>query len=225
MRKFKLFSLFLLFTLIASMIVGSAAAQDYRCIGFSIQLRNDDTVAHTATIYFGRFSDGSALTHTASLTLQPGESGFLRLYANIPDVRFFLGGGPGGLTIIGADDFGNAVTLDTCNGGRIDDGRVNDGPNQLAAPVAVYCAAPNIEVYKINAETGEGSLVIQEPQVSGEPESGENQLLASAEGVTLSWLANGSYQINTVNFEGNPFIIAWNGCDGGSLDYIAPRSG
>lgn len=116
MYKSRIFLLFLLVSLSASIAVGSASAQVYRCIGFSVQLRNDTAIAQTATIYFGRPSDNAPLSHTARLTLQPGESGILRLYANIPDVPFFLGGGPGGLTIIGASDFGDVALSHNCNG-------------------------------------------------------------------------------------------------------------
>lgn len=226
MFRKRLFIISLLFILafVSLAAAGSAAAQDRSCIAFSVELRNDYGSPLTADVYFAAVSDDRILSPVASLTLHPGETGVLRLVWNVLNgIPFYLGGGPGGLTILSASSFGDAISSDNCDGGFIGDGRINDGPNQLAAPVAVYCAAGNIDVYKIDATTGAGSLVIREPQVSGKPAGGANTLLASEQGVSLSWLADGRYQIDTVNFEGNPFIIIWNGCDRSSVALIAPQ--
>ncbi|MBZ0297900.1 MAG: hypothetical protein K8L99_35425, partial [Anaerolineae bacterium] len=107
--------------------------------------------------------------------------------------------------------------------GNLLDGRINnDQTKDVAAPVAVYCADGNVDVYKIDAETGKGTLVIREPQVEGTPEDGENTLLASAEGVSLYWLSTGEYQVNTPNFEGILYSIVWEGCDSRTLYHLAP---
>ena len=44
-----------------------------------------------------------------------------------------------------------------CVGGRIGDGRINDGPNELGAPLAAYCAGGGIEVWEID-ENAQGIL-------------------------------------------------------------------
>jgi hypothetical protein len=44
-----------------------------------------------------------------------------------------------------------------CVGGRIGDGRINDGPNELGAPLAAYCADGDIEVWEID-ENAQGIL-------------------------------------------------------------------
>ncbi len=96
------------------------------------------------------------------------------------------------------------------------DGRLNDDQQRdVAAPVAVYCADGNIDIYKIDAETGDGTRIISVAQVEGSPES--TQLLASAEGVSLYWLDTGEYHINTTNFEGKPYWINWVGCSSDAL--------
>ena len=222
-RRFWLTISLVVIVLAAALAVPTAASagSGVVCIGFSVTLRNDSTEPHTATVFYANLVDSSPLSPTATLTLNPRETGVLRLFANVPtDVDFYLAGGPGGLTILGADYFGDVAPASDCDGGRIGDGRLNDGANQLAAPVAVYCLDGNIDVYRIDPETAQGSLVIREPQVSGQPESGTNTILASSQGVFLSWLANGRYQIDTVNDEGKPYIITWNGCDPDSLERI-----
>ncbi len=96
------------------------------------------------------------------------------------------------------------------------DGRLNN--NQLkdvAAPVAIYCTEDTIDVYKIDAETGDGTRIISVAQVEGMPES--TQLLGSAQGVELYWLDTGEYQINASNFEGTPYWINWVGCSSDAL--------
>ncbi len=98
------------------------------------------------------------------------------------------------------------------------DGRLNNEQGKdVAAPVAVYCADGNIDVYKIDAETGDGTRIISVAQVEGSPES--TQLLASAEGVSLYWLDTGEYHINTTNFEGKPYWINWVGCSSDALTH------
>lgn len=106
--------------------------------------------------------------------------------------------------------------------GNLYDGRINNSQlKDVAAPVAIYCADGNINIWKIDAETGEGTLVITHPQVTGTPEGGNTQL-ATAEGVSLYWLEGGQYQVNTPNFEGNLYSIMWQGCDSKTLTHLAP---
>jgi hypothetical protein len=99
------------------------------------------------------------------------------------------------------------------------DGRINnDQSRDVAAPVAVYCAAGNIDVYQIDVDTGSGTLVLRVPQVEGTPAG--TQLLQMVQGVSLYWLETGDYQLMTANFEGLPYVITWAGCDSGTLAHL-----
>jgi hypothetical protein len=100
------------------------------------------------------------------------------------------------------------------------DGRLNNSQTKdVAAPVAVYCTEQDtLAIFKIDAETGAGTQVINQPFVTETP--AENQLLASANGVNLYLLATGEYQINAPNFEGKLYSIAWTGCDFGTLVHL-----
>ena len=100
------------------------------------------------------------------------------------------------------------------------DGRLNNNQKKdVAAPVAVYCTAQDtLAIFKIDAETGAGTQVINQPFATETP--ADNQLLASADGVSLYLLATGEYQINAPNFEGKLYSIAWTGCDFGTLVHL-----
>jgi hypothetical protein len=51
------------------------------------------------------------------------------------------------------------LSADNCVGGRIGDGRINDGPSELGASLAAYCNADSgIDVYSIDKSTSEGTL-------------------------------------------------------------------
>ena len=107
--------------------------------------------------------------------------------------------------------------------GNLLDGRLNNSQlKDVAAPVAVYCADGNINIWKINADTGEGTLIITTPQVEGTPEGGNTEL-ASAEGISLYWLEGGQYQLNAPSFEGELYSITWEGCDSSTLFHLAPQ--
>ncbi|MCB9451032.1 MAG: hypothetical protein H6672_06305 [Anaerolineaceae bacterium] len=99
------------------------------------------------------------------------------------------------------------------------DGRINNEPtHDAAAPVVVYCADDNLDVYWVDPSTSQGRLVIRVVKVSGVPEDG-TQILGSAGGVILYWLADGRYQINTTYANGKPYTINWNGCDSSTLEH------
>lgn len=49
------------------------------------------------------------------------------------------------------------LPLSDCVGSRIGDGRINDGPDELGAPLAAYCADGSIEVWEIDTEA-QGTL-------------------------------------------------------------------
>ena len=220
-KTFLTFALVLTILAASAAFVGGAAAQDYGCVAFAVRLRNDTGTPQTATIFFGDPFTFTPLTDTVSRTLLPGETGTLRLVASVP-LPVYMGGGPGWLTVLGFNHFGDIITEENCVGGSIGDGRINDGANQLAAPVAVYCTRGNLEAYKIDAETGRGDLAFQTPLVNGASQEG-GTLLASGLGIELYWRADGKYQLNTLNFEGNLYAIAWVGCDGSEFEYIAPQ--
>ena len=136
------------------------------CVAFDVLLRNDLPFSATATIAFILpFPPFTQLTPTQSLTLAPGEVGYLRLVADLSvPPPYILGGGPGGLTILGVSNFGNVITPDNCSGGGISDGRINNGGNQLGAPVAIYCSAVGdggIDVYDIDPSSGDGTLAFR----------------------------------------------------------------
>jgi hypothetical protein len=219
-HRFILIGLLAVLLLSSFAFVGSAAAKDQICYALEIDFRND--TGETRTARMDVVTQYGVHIISVSLTLAPGETGTMRLVTNLPLNQGILFGHIefGGLTLLSVAE--DIPTSDNCDGGRIGDGRINDGASQLAAPVAVYCHAGNIDIYRIDAETGAGELVISVPQVSGAPADGTTQLAAEG-GVILSWREDGKYQVNTVNFEGNPYIIAWQGCDGRTLDYIAPQ--
>ncbi|RMF80411.1 MAG: hypothetical protein D6737_08105 [Chloroflexi bacterium] len=53
------------------------------------------------------------------------------------------------------------VALNNCVAGGVGDGRINDGPRQLGAPVAIFCGPlGSVAVWDINAETGNGTIAI-----------------------------------------------------------------
>jgi hypothetical protein len=191
-------------------MVGSAAAAS--CAAFAVTLRNNDTVAHTASVFFVSLDDFSIVSHTASITLQPGETGVLRLVSSVPNLNILLGGGPNGLTVIGIDSFGDAITMANCDGGRIGDGRLNDGSDQLAAPVAVYDTEQGLDVYLINPTNGNGDKIFTatDEEVADVGETpGANTIIDSANGVALYRLASGEFQINATNFDGSPYAFDW----------------
>lgn len=203
--------------------VRGAAAADYGCVAFAADLRNDTGSPQTATVFFADWFTDAALTNTASLTLLPGQTGTLRLVAFVP-LPVYAGGGPGGLTVLGINPFGDVISVDNCIGGSIGDGRINDGADQLAAPVAVYCQSGLVHIYKIDPETGAGELALSVEQVSSMPTDGTT-LLGADMGIEIYWRPDGKYQVNTVNFEGNLYAIAWRGCSKTDFEYIAPQPG
>ena len=100
------------------------------------------------------------------------------------------------------------------------DGRVN--ATECAPPVVPFCLPYGIYVYAIDPETGEGSLLMMVRDevlaAIGVPE--ENTPLAQANGVILSRLSTGEYQINALDFEGKPYILVWDDCPPGEVYLI-----
>ena len=100
------------------------------------------------------------------------------------------------------------------------DGRVNAA--ECAPPVVPFCLPYGIYVYAIDPETGEGSqlMMVRDEVLAaiGVPE--ENTPLAQANGVILSRLMTGEYQINALDFEGNPYVLVWDDCPPGEVYLI-----
>jgi hypothetical protein len=92
-----------------------------------------------------------------SVILGPGESRLVVLVAAVPS------GHPGAVASIGGGGLTPSVTgpipVTNCFGGLIGDGRINDGANELGAPLAAYCNSDGgIDVYSISKDTSEGTL-------------------------------------------------------------------
>lgn len=200
--------------------VGGAAASANFCFVLELGLSNDTD--STSTAYGAIVNLQGNVFVSSSLMLAPGESGTLLLVGNLPLNQSYLhlDLNLGNLTLISL--FTDLPTRDNCDGGSIGDGRLNDGANQLAAPVAVYCEGGNINVYSIDPETGAGELAVSVEQVSGTPADG-TMLLGANMGVEIYWREDGKYQVNTLNFEGNLYSIAWHGCSGADFEHIAPQ--
>lgn len=169
-----------------------ALAEDQVCRVFDVDLRNDTGAAGTATIYFGDVGTGNPLTATKTLTLNPGESGKLRFAAFVPaSATIFLGGGPGSLTIVSINSFGETTADSVCGSTgvpMIDDGRIN--AYDLAAPLAAYCSNGGIAVWHIDGE-GQGTLAFTttadqiSAALSTAASSQQNQLVAEGMGDSL----------------------------------------
>lgn len=103
------------------------------------------------------------------------------------------------------------------------DGRINNSQTKdVAAPVAIYCTREDtIAIFRIDPVTSKGTRIINHPR--GDEPAAENQLLASAEGVSLFLLSTGEYQVNAPNFEFNLYSITWEGCDPSTLVHLSPQ--
>jgi hypothetical protein len=105
----------------------------------------------------------------------------------------------------------------------VSDGRVN--VYHCGSPVAVYCVGEGIDVYGVDPQTGAGEMLIRVSrdaiEAIGIPE-GAHATVAEADGVLLSRLTDGKFQLNTHYDEGKPYIIAWAGCpDAGEVEILA----
>ncbi len=186
----------LLFSYFVVLSPRPALAEDQVCYMFDVDLSNDTGSPSTATIFFYDVVTSQPLTSTNSLTLNPGESGRLRLAAFIPaGVTVELGGGPGGLTIGTVRSFGGPADASECSSGvpMINDGRIN--ALDLAAPLAAYCSSGGIAVWDIDSE-GQGTLAFTATAdqisagLSAAASSGQNQLVAEGMGDSLYALSS-----------------------------------
>lgn len=117
-----------------------------------------------------------------------------------------------------------------CNGDDLDvfipclvgDGRLN--ALHCGAPISVYCEGEGIDVYAIDPESGDGRLLLrlsaEEIEAIGIPE-GENVTLAEQDGVLLSRLTDGKFQLNATYPDGKPYIITWDACPATEIETLA----
>ncbi len=105
-------------------------------------------------------------------------------------------------------------------GCRFADGRVN--ATECAPPVVPYCLPYGIFVYEIDPATGAGSLLmmVRDEVIAAVGVPDENTALAQANGVILSRLATGEFQINALDFEGKPYTLVWDDCPPGEVYLI-----
>lgn len=199
--------------------VGSASAapiittsSSTYCIAWAIRLTNTggEPMEIDSSLY--RFDSELQLVDAESFTLQPGEtrdtrvigfaprySWFAITYYSVPTLSFEI------LTY-------GQIGLENCLGGKIGDGRLNDGGDQLAAPVAVYDTEQGLDVYLINPANGNGDKIFtatdeEVADVGDTPEV--NTVIDSANGVVLYRLTSGEFQINATNFDGSPYAFDW----------------
>ncbi len=90
------------------------------------------------------------------------------------------------------------------------DGRIHA---DAAAPFAVYCIEPGLQVYGVN-DDGQGWLaftVDSEAMNADAPD--ENTVIAEAGNIRLYQLTSGDFQINAgPDAEGKVYVLTWNGC-------------
>ena len=95
----------------------------------------------------------------------------------------------------------------------VSDGRVNS--YDCAAPIAIYCTASNLDIYKINPTDGIGELIIRLPLADlpdGSNLPDENYTITEAGNVLLSYLTDGKLQVNTTYAGGKAYAVNWEGC-------------
>lgn len=134
--------------------------------------------------------------------------------------------------VFGDDFFMRAQEIVTCipaeqpaadgstGGCLFGDGRVN--ATECAPPVVPYCLPYGIYVYEIDPQTGDGSLLlmVRDEVIAAIGVPDENTALAQANGVILSRLSTGEFQINAPDFEGKPYTLVWDGCPPGQVYLI-----
>lgn len=178
----------LMLSLAATLTSFAAASGDF-CNVFVAHYRNDTGQVQSVTWgatdlnWIGNYGQ-------ASLTLAPHTSGDLRLLYTNPAAQIFFSFGQSALTFLGASE-------DSCDSGfgAIGDGRVNDGPNQLAAPLAAYCNDDGISIWDISNE-GKGTYAFTvtraeiDAALSQAVASGQNVLIAEGSGNSIYALSS-----------------------------------
>jgi subtilisin-like proprotein convertase family protein len=110
---------------------------------------------------------------------------------------------------------------------KFKDGRVNNNTNakDLGAPVAIFCDAQNGITVLFTEGDRAGSLAVNVPvstiESVGIP-SGNNATLGEANGVLVSRLTTGEFQINASYLaDSKAYIVAWTGCPATSFTNLA----
>ena len=178
----------------------SADASTEQCWEVGFIYRNDTSSPAVAILELHDVPN--TVNYHNTETLQPGETRTVGLHGLIP-----LGSGvsasanSGVLTFLGFGNFGQ-VDFSVCVGfGSIGDGRINDGGDQLGAPLAAYCAADGgIAVWDIS-DVGEGTLGFTasgadiSAALANAAQSGQNVLVGEGLGNSLYALANGNLML------------------------------
>jgi hypothetical protein len=192
--------------------IGSASAATTYCIAWSIRFTNTGSQPLTIDSSLYSLDPEIQLVSAQTFTLPPGETRDARVLGFAPRYAWFA------ITFLSHPSFSyeflnyGQVGLENCLGGKIGDGRLNDGGDQLAAPVAVYDTDQGLDVYLINPENGNGDKIftVTDDEVTNVGDApAENTMLDGAKGVGLYRLTSGEFQINATNFDGSPYVFDW----------------
>ncbi len=195
----------------ASAIVSTTPSPTY-CIAWAVRLTNTGSEPLEINSNLFSFNPDFQLVSVETFILQPGETRDTRVLGFAPRSGWYA------ITFLSGPTFSyeilsyGQVSLDNCQGGKIGDGRLNDGGDQLGAPVAVYDTEQGLDVYLINPANGNGDKIFtatdEEVADVGETPAA-NTAIDSANGVTLYRLSSGEFQINATNFDGSPYAFDW----------------
>jgi hypothetical protein len=157
-RIFSVLVVAVLFASFAFLSPKAISARGLVCLVFEATLTNGDAVSHSTSFRFVDVDTGLDVSRTVSITLQPGETGTLRLAAFVPVGHIFpIGSSLDGLTLVShSTGFDPGLACNDGSPSGIFDGRLN--PSDLAAPVVAYCEGKAVAVYDINA-SGQGHRV------------------------------------------------------------------
>ena len=192
--------------------VGSTSAAATYCIGWAIHFTSTSSASIEINSSLYNLDPDVQLVSAESFTLHPGETRDTRVIGFASRTGWFA------ITFFSAFGFNyeiltsGQIGLENCQGGKIGDGRLNDGSDQLAAPVAVYDTDQGLDVYLINPENGNGDKIFtvtddEVAKVDDEPII--NTMLDGAKGVVLYRLTSGEFQINATNFDGSLYVFDW----------------
>ena len=122
---------------------------------------------------------------------------------------------------------GVTITVPVTITPKFKDGRINDNTNakDLGAPVAIYCDQQNGITVLFTEGDKAGTLAVNVPasqiESVGVP-AGSNATLGQANGVLVSRLTTGKYQVNASYLaDGKAYVVAWTGCPATSFTNLA----
>jgi len=180
----------------------SADANTEQCWISEFSYRNDTSSPATVDLTLHDSSPQTALYQTTD-TLQPGETKTVSIHGLFPlsSSSFSSSATSATLTFLGFGNFGRVDFSVCASFGRIGDGRINDGGDQLGAPLAAYCASDGgIAVWDIS-DVGEGTLGFTatgadiSAALANAAQSGQNVLVGEGLGNSLYALANGNLML------------------------------